>query len=236
MKVLALETSGTMGGVAIMDSEAGLLAESRINVKAVSHSERLMNEVHVTLQKCGLTIRDIDALAVAVGPGSFTGLRIGVASAKGLAFITRMPVVGVSSLEALAWSVGGLVAPMFDARRSEVYCGVYRCDPLIGPEAVIAEAAWKPEALAEHLAGLEQRLTLAGDGALAYRAVFEAALGRHAVFAPPHQMASSPAALAHLGLMRAMRGETRAGDIVMPAYIRKSEAELRHPDNAKARL
>ena len=227
MRVLAIETASTLGGVAVMDSTAGLLAESRLNVKAVSHSERLMAEVDAVLGRCGLTLGDIDALVSSVGPGSFTGLRIGIATVKGIAFATGARVVGVSSLEALAWGAGGpLVCPTFDARRKEVYAGVFRV-LTGGLERVIGEAAYAPEALALKLAGLDEPVVLAGEGALIYRAVFESALGGSAIYAPPHRMVPSPSALAHLGLMRAMAGEYTDGERLAPAYIRKSEAELR---------
>ncbi len=165
MRVLAIETSSTLGGVAIMDSEAGLLGESRLNVKAVSHSERLMAEVDTVLGRCGLTLGDIGCLVAAVGPGSFTGLRIGIATVKGIAFATGARVVGVSSLEALAWGAAesALVCPTFDARRKEVYAAVYRVSPG-GLERVIGEAAYAPGALATKLAGLGATVVLAGEG------------------------------------------------------------------------
>lgn len=229
MKVLAIETSSTLGGVAIMDSVSGLLIESRINVRAVTHSERLMAEVDGALMKCGIGLSpDIDALVVAVGPGSFTGLRIGLSTVKGLAFSTGLPTVAVPSLEAFAWGIGGVRAlcPMFDARKKAVYAGVFRAGA-DGLERIVAESACTAAELACKLLALDEDIVLAGDGAIVYREVFVDLLGRRAVFAPPHQMVSSPAALAHLGLLRALRAEYTPADALGPVYMRRAEAELK---------
>jgi tRNA threonylcarbamoyladenosine biosynthesis protein TsaB len=227
VRVLGIETATMLGGVAVMDDEAGLVAEVRTNVKA-THSERLMRELDQMLRRAGLALGDLDALAVSAGPGSFTGLRIGLATAKGLAFATGLPVVAVPTLEAFAWGVaapGTAVCPMLDARKREVYAGVFRRE---GDEMarLLPEGAIAPGALAEHLAAYETVL-LAGEGAVLYRGVFEKRLGPRLLWAPPHQLVPSPAAVAHLGLRLAARGAPDDAASLSPRYLRKSEAELK---------
>lgn len=231
MKVLAIDTSGILGGVAIMDSDTGLLVESRVNVKAVAHSERLMTEVDGALARCGLGLSELDALVVAAGPGSFSGIRIGIATVKGLAFATGIKAVAVSSLEAFAWGIGGggcIVSTMFDARKKAVYGAGYRCGAG-GVGHIIAEAAYPAPELAHKLLELGEDIILAGDGAIAYKEVFSEILGDRAVFAPPHQMVPSPSALAHLGILAAQRGEYTQADVLGPVYMRRPEAEVKLP-------
>src|SRR3990172_5227689 len=130
MRLLAIETSTMLGGAAIMDSESGLLVESRLNVR-VAHSERLMTEIDACLKKAGLSIGDIDSFAASSVPGSFTGLRIGLSTLKGLAYATGKPVVAVPTLESMAWNIPFCphpVCPLLDARKKEVYAGAFLWD------------------------------------------------------------------------------------------------------------
>src|ERR1700690_1829481 len=127
MKILSVETSTMLGGVAVMDSQAGLIAEIKLNVKT-THSERLMTAISQVLSQSGIDLRGIDAFAVASGPGSFTGLRIGLSTVKGLSYATGKPVVTVPTLEAFAWNFPYSMYPvclMLDARRGEVYSALF---------------------------------------------------------------------------------------------------------------
>ena len=122
MKILAIETSTMLGGVAIADDSAGLIAEVRLNVKS-THSERLMMEIDHVLKQSFLKMSDIDVFAIAVGPGSFTGLRIGLSTVKGLSYATGKPIVSVPTLEAFAWNFPYCrypVCTLLDARKKEV--------------------------------------------------------------------------------------------------------------------
>ena len=128
MKILAIETSTMLGGIAIADDSAGLIAEVRLNVKS-THSERLMTEINHVLQQSGLTVDDIDIFGVAIGPGSFTGLRIGLSTAKGFSYATGKPIVSVPTLEAFAWNFPYCRHPvciMLDARKGEVYAALFQ--------------------------------------------------------------------------------------------------------------
>ena len=116
MKLLAIETSTMLGGIAVMEDNT-LIAESRMNVKA-THSERIMADIDNALRRSGFTIDDIDVFGIASGPGSFTGLRVGLSTLKGLSYATGKKVVSVSTLEAFAWNVpfsSHLICPLLDA-------------------------------------------------------------------------------------------------------------------------
>ncbi len=229
MKILAIETSTMLGGVAVMDDVKGLLVEVRASVKA-GHSGKLMPEIDDALKRASLGLGDIDALCVTTGPGSFTGLRIGLSTVKGLAYSTGLPVVAVPTLEALAWNFPDFpcpVCPMLDARKKEVYAGIFRTNA-DGIVRLMDEASIRPEALALALKEHE-KVVLLGEAVGLYREVFTAALGDRALFAPPHLMAPSPAASAELGLAMALRGEFKDPVALAPFYIRKSEAELKKP-------
>jgi tRNA threonylcarbamoyladenosine biosynthesis protein TsaB len=229
MKILAIETSTMLGGVAVMDDEKGLISESRSTVKA-GHSGRLMPEIDGVLKRVSLTLSDIDALAVTTGPGSFTGLRVGLSTVKGLSYSTGIPVVAVPTLEAFAWNFPNCahpVCPMLDARKKEVYAGIF--DTSANAIArIMEEASIKPVELASRLQEYE-KVMLIGEGAVLYKDVFIDKLGDRALFAPGHLMAPSPAAAAELALGKALKGEFTDPETLSPFYIRKSEAELKKP-------
>ncbi|MGC2064183.1 MAG: tRNA (adenosine(37)-N6)-threonylcarbamoyltransferase complex dimerization subunit type 1 TsaB [Thermodesulfovibrionales bacterium] len=225
MKILAIETSTMLGGIAIADDRRGLIAEARLNVKT-THSERLMTVIGQVVEQSGLLLGEIDIFAVASGPGSFTGLRIGLSTAKGLAYATERPIVTVPTLEAFAWNLPFSRYPvciMLDARRGEVYTALFRWE---GEQFIreIGETSVKPE---EMLARLQGTVLFAGEGAIVYRDRIIAARGSRAVFAPADKMVPSPASLAMRGLSRAAAGEFTDPFGAIPLYIRKSEAEVK---------
>jgi tRNA threonylcarbamoyladenosine biosynthesis protein TsaB len=225
MKILAIETSTLFGGVAILDESEGLLTEVRLNVKT-THSERLMTVIHDALRQSFLEISDIDVFGVAIGPGSFTGLRIGLSTVKGFSYATGKPIVSVPSLEAFAWNFPYSSHPvciMFDARKKEVYAAVFRWRD--GEfKRIIHEASLPPSALVETLEG---PVLFAGEGALLYQETIRRIAGENALFPPPHCMVPSPANVAYLGLQKALRGDFSEPVSLVPLYIRKSEAEVK---------
>ncbi|HAK88276.1 MAG TPA: tRNA (adenosine(37)-N6)-threonylcarbamoyltransferase complex dimerization subunit type 1 TsaB [Nitrospiraceae bacterium] len=224
MKLLAIETSTMLGGVAIMDGDA-LITESRLNVK-VTHSERLMTGIGYALAQSSLKIEDIDVFAVAIGPGSFTGLRVGLSTVKGLVYATGKRLVSVPTLEAFAWNMpfsGYDVCPLLDARKKEVYAGIFRwADD--GFVRVMSEQAIKIDALTSSITGTTIFL---GEGALIYKDVIKANLGAKAFFASPQHMVPSPANTAYLGMKKAAAGEFEEPTALAPMYLRKSEAEMK---------
>ncbi|WP_432822429.1 tRNA (adenosine(37)-N6)-threonylcarbamoyltransferase complex dimerization subunit type 1 TsaB [Trichloromonas sp.] len=223
--LLVVDTATPAGSVALSRGTT-LLGEIALNLRK-THTDRLLVIVQQLLQDAGLAVGQLDAFGVVLGPGSFTGLRVGVATVKGLALATGKPVVGVSSLATLAMQVPFSAFPvcaLLDARKSEVYAGLFgwkddRLEPL-GEESVLP-----PSRLLESL-DLDQDLVFVGDGALAYRDLIVERLGSRAHFAPwPLHMprASSAAVLALDGLRRQQAIPLEA---LTPAYIRPSEAEV----------
>jgi tRNA threonylcarbamoyladenosine biosynthesis protein TsaB len=207
MRVLAVETSSLAGGVALLDDER-LVAEYLLDV-SVTHSERLMSAVDRVLADARWTARELTGLAVAVGPGSFTGLRIAVSTVKGLALALDLPVAAVPTLDAMAAALPWAalpVCPVLGARKGEVYASCYRWDG----RAMRRE--WDYLALSPD--------ALAGDGAGAIRSPY-------ARLVPAPRRLPSPACVAILGLDRLRRGETVGAAALSPLYLRPSEAELR---------
>jgi tRNA threonylcarbamoyladenosine biosynthesis protein TsaB len=217
VRLLAVETSTLAGGVALLEGER-LRGEYLLDVSA-THSERLMPAIDRLLGDAGLGAPDLQALAVAVGPGSFTGLRIGLSAVKGLALALGIPVAAVPTLDAMAVSLPFAslpVCPVLDARRGEVYACLYRWD------GGAMQREWEYLALSpDDLATrLDEPTILLGDGAHLIKTP-------HARFAPPHRRVPSPGAVAVLGVERLARGDTVVAGDLIPIYLRPSEAELK---------
>ncbi len=224
MKILAIDTASTTGSVAVVDGET-LLAEITV-ARRETHSKRLMDMIDSALDMAGLTMERVDGFAFTKGPGSFTGLRIGLSIVKALAFASAKPMVGVSSLAVLALQtpdVSRLICPMMDARNKELYCARYRlADGELIP--VVAEKALSPEASAS---GITEPCLLIGDGAYRYRAFFESRIGDYARFASPADGVPRALTVARLSLDRFHAQQTDCVRTVVPVYLRKSYAELK---------
>ncbi|MBA4348362.1 MAG: tRNA (adenosine(37)-N6)-threonylcarbamoyltransferase complex dimerization subunit type 1 TsaB [Thermodesulfovibrio sp.] len=224
MKLLAIETSTMLGGVAIVD-EYTLVAESRMNVK-VTHSERIMSEIDHVLMQSGLNINDIDVFGIAIGPGSFTGLRVGLSTVKGLVYATGKKLVSVSTLEAFAWNVpfsSHQVCPLLDARKKEVYVGLFRW--VDGDFIRVMEE--KVVRIENLLSVINCPTIFLGEGAIIYKESIENKLGNIALFAPPQKMVPSPSNVAYLCMRKAKRGEFSDPVSLVPFYLRRSEAETK---------
>jgi tRNA threonylcarbamoyladenosine biosynthesis protein TsaB len=232
MKILAIEISTMLGGIAIVDDLQGLIAEMRLNVKT-THSERLMTGVEHVLKQSGLTISDIDAFAVAIGPGSFTGLRIGLSTVKGFSYATGKPIVSVPTLEALAWNFPYCrypVCTMLDARKKEVYAALFSWEDsdfrrLINELSIKAERLL--EIINEKLKKLHDKILFTGEGSLIYKDEILKIMGAKAIFASSEKIVPSPASVACLGMRKAIKGEFSEPISLVPFYIRKSEAEIK---------
>jgi tRNA threonylcarbamoyladenosine biosynthesis protein TsaB len=214
---MAVETSTLAGGVALLDEER-VIGEYLLDVR-ITHSERLMPAIDRLLRDAGWTTGSLEGLAVAVGPGSFTGLRIGLSAVKGLAWALGIAVAAVPTLDAMAASLPFAalpVCPVLDARKDEVYCSRYRWD------GVTMRREW--DYLALPLATLAERLTeptiLLGERA-------QAIPSRHARVAPPHRRMPSAASVGVLGLARFHAGDVVSAAALSPFYLRPSEAELK---------
>jgi tRNA threonylcarbamoyladenosine biosynthesis protein TsaB len=223
MKLLGVESATLSGGVALLDGDR-LLGEITLNI-ALTHSERLMSAVDRLLADCGLAPADLDGLAVSVGPGSFTGLRVGIATVKALAMALDLPIAAVPTLDALASRLpfaDAPVCPILDARKGEVYLSLYRWrDGGMARE-------WDYLALPPELAAarLDAPVILLGDGIEACRPWLDR-LGADARVAPAAQRMPSAASVAVLGRAALSAGEGVGADSLAPLYLRPSEAELK---------
>jgi tRNA threonylcarbamoyladenosine biosynthesis protein TsaB len=214
---MAVETSTLAGGVALLDGER-LIGEYLLDVR-VTHSERLMPAIDRLLRDAGWTTASLEGLAVAVGPGSFTGLRIGLSAVKGLAWALGLSVAAVPTLDALAAALPFAalpVCPVLRARKDEVYCSRYHWD------GATMRREWdylalSPEALASRLT---EPTILVGDAA-------HVVVSRHARVAPAHRLVPSAAAVGVLGLARFRAGQAVSADELSPFYLRPPEAELK---------
>ncbi len=217
MRVLAVETSTLAGGAALLDGDR-VIGHYLLDV-SITHSERLMVAVDRLLGDAGWTPRDLHGLAVAVGPGSFTGLRIGLSAVKGLAVALGIPIAAVPTLDAMAALLpfSALpVCPILDARKHEVYASLYRWDG----GAMRREWDYLAVAPGELARLLVEPTVLLGDAAAAIASP-------HARLAPPSHRAPSPACVGLLGAARLRAGDTVAAADLVPIYLRPSEAELK---------
>lgn len=225
MRILAIETSTMTGSIAIM-SEDGLIAETTLNIRA-THSERLMIAIDKTLDISMCSLNDMDAFSVSIGPGSFTGLRIGLSTIKGLAYVTGKPVVAVPTLDAFASRLSlcsYLVCPMLDARKKEVYTALYRFNNDSTMVKIIEDTAIPPEAL---LSRIKEKTVFLGDGAIIYRDLIIEKLSDMALFAPLPMQIPSAATVAEIGIKMLKAGKVSEINSLVPKYIRRSEAELK---------
>lgn len=225
MKILALDSSGMVASVALAEDDT-LLAEYTVNYKK-THSQTLLPMLDEVARMTELDLASIDAIAVAAGPGSFTGLRIGSATAKGLGLALEKPLVSVPTVEALAYNLydtKGLICPIMDARRSQVYTGIYRYEEhrLITVEGQMAIAM---EELLEKLNQAGEEVTFLGDGVPVFRAMIEETLKAPFSFAPAHMNRQRAAAVAALGLLYYKEGRTEDPAEHRPDYLRVSQAE-----------
>lgn len=226
MKILGIETATLAGGVALME-EGGLIAEYRLHVE-LRYSERLLSAIDRLFAESKTALSDLDAIAVSIGPGSFTGLRVGLATAKGLATGGDKPLVLVPTLEAMAAAFPyskALVAPMISARRDEVYWALFDLESG-APERLCPDAASAPLEALDRIVSFDREIVFVGDGAMKYR---EDILEGHpsALFAPRALQFPSPASVAELGLLRFAQGKISSPADAAPAYLRASQAELK---------
>ena len=225
MVTLAFDTSTKTESVAVLRGEI-LLVEQFINT-GKNHGETLLPVIENILSVAGVRIDEIELLAVTIGPGSFTGLRVGVSTAKGLALSEGTPIVGVSTLDALASNVTSsniTICPMLYARKKEVYAAFYRLSRTGSLERMTDERVISPEML---LAGIDEDILCLGDGALAYGDLIRLMMTDKAHFVPGplnHIRASS---VGLIGLKKFHDGDTLNAVRVAPRYLRLSEAETK---------
>lgn len=234
MKILALDSSGIVASVAVVEDDT-LLAEYTVNYKK-THSQTLLPMLDEVAKMTELDLSTIDAIAVAAGPGSFTGLRIGSATAKGLALALKKPLVAVPTVEALAYNLydtNGLICPIMDARRNQVYTGIYRFEnhKLVTLEDQMAVSITD---LLDKLNERGEPVTFLGDGV----PVFEKTIGENLkvphTFAPAHVNKQRAAAVAALGEIYYREGKLQSAAEHTPEYLRVSQAERERAEKQKA--
>ena len=224
MKIIALESSAVTASAAVTEDEK-LLAQSFQN-SGLTHSATLMPMVADLLKNTGLTLEEMDVVAVAAGPGSFTGVRIGVAAAKGLAWPGDKPCAPCSTLESMAWQcahLDGEICAAMDARRSQVYCARFLAEH--GELARITEdRAIGLEELVEEVRASGRTQILVGDGAhLAQKTLAER--GLPCVLMPPHLLYQTAWGVARCALRLAREGKLVSAAAMAPSYHRLSQAE-----------
>jgi len=224
VKILALESSALAASVAICEDES-LVAQS-FQKTGLTHSATLMPMAEDMLKNAGWSLDEVDVIAVAVGPGSFTGLRIGVSAAKGLAWALDKPCAACSTLESMAWQVahmGGHICPVMDARRAQVYNARFAAEN--GCIARLTEdRAISLDELAEEVKGTGEKQVLVGDGALLCYNKFQQ-LGIPSVMAPEHLRFQTAWGVARQALELSKVGKLVSASALAPEYHRLSQAE-----------
>lgn len=232
MIILGIETATMQVGCAVGGVE-GVLA-SFTAARGRRHAETLVPAVQFVCDQAQLGLDEVSVVAVDIGPGLFTGLRVGVATAKALALALRVPMVGLSSLDLLAFALhhtDGLIATVVDARRGEVFAALYRPVPG-GVQQVAAPRVCGPNELASELMAMGEDCLLVGDGAMRYAAAFDDT--RHLQIADGAFAHPSPAALVQLAHSRAVREEFVHSSELEPMYLRKADAEINWERRASA--
>ena len=225
MNILAIDTSGVTAGVALLQ-DRNLLAEVFLNVGR-NHSEVLLPSMDQLLTAAGLKLVDVDAFACTVGPGSFTGIRIGVSTVKGLALAFGRPVVALSALEVLASAAVGvqrMICPMIDAKKEQVYAASYTHMDGESLTRIIPEQLVKADDFLNMITG---EAVFIGTGALKYGDAVRRRLGDRGCFAAHHLHQVRAAAVGALAVRKAAAGELTDAVKLVPLYLRRSEAEER---------
>ena len=231
MKVLALDSSGLVASVAVVEEDgvnSSLLAEYTVNYKK-THSQTLLpmlDEIAVMIE---LDLNTVDAIAVAAGPGSFTGLRIGSATAKGLGLALGKPLVHIPTLDALAYNLYGterIICPLMDARRNQVYTGIYEFKEN-GLHVLEPQMAVSIQEIAKKLQALRREVVFLGDGVPVYRHCLTEVLmaGQQFSFAPAHLSRQRAGAVGTLALQYFREGRTETAMEHKPDYLRLPQAE-----------
>lgn len=234
MKILALDSSGLVASVAVMEDET-MLAEFTMNYKK-THSQTLLPMLDEMAKMIELDLNTVDAIAVAGGPGSFTGLRIGSATAKGLGLALKKPLISIPTVDGLAYNLCGtekIVCPLMDARRNQVYTGIYEFEgnslKVLEPQMAVDISV-----IAEKLNTLGREVIFLGDGYPVYEKKLEELMRVPYMAAPPHMSRQRAGALAALAFAYAKEGKTESAKEHQPDYLRLSQAERERAEKEKA--
>ena len=225
MKILAIEASSLVASVAILTDDI-ITAEYTMNHK-ITHSQTLMPMIDEIVRRTETNLRELDAIAVSGGPGSFTGLRIGSATGKGLGQALDIPLIHVPTLDAMAYNAfgyDGLICPIMDARRSQVYTGIYSFEPE-GFKIYLESSAIGIEELITILNDMNRKVVFIGDGIPVFRELIDDTAKFEHVFALANMNRQRAASVAVLGAKYYLEGRTEDAQMHLPEYLRVSQAE-----------
>ena len=225
MKILGVDSSGLAASAAVLSGDT-VVAEFTVNNKK-THSQTLLPMIKEVVDFSGIPLEELDAIAVAAGPGSFTGLRIGAATAKGLGLALDKPIIPVPTVDGLAYQLFGtsmIICPMMDARRKQVYTGFYRFE---GSEMKVLkeQCAQSVEDTLIQLMEYNEPVVFLGDGVPVYKEEILEKMGDLAIFAPAHANRQRAAAVGTLAQVYFAQGIYESADEFVPEYLRKSQAE-----------
>lgn len=224
MRILGIESSSLVASVAVVTDDV-MTAEYTVNFKK-THSQTLLPMIDEVVNMLGIELDSVDAIAVSGGPGSFTGLRIGSATAKGLGFAMKKPLVQVPTVDAMAYNLFEsdlLICPIMDARRNQVYTGLYRCKEDL--KVVKAQCAMDMGELVRELDERGETVVFLGDGVPVYRPLIGEMMKTPHLFAPAHMNRQRAGAVAALGAKYLVEGKVVTAEEFKPDYLRKSQAE-----------
>lgn len=241
MKIIAIDSSGLVASVAIVEDD-NLIAEYNVQFKK-THSQTLLPMLDELKSMVELDLDTVDAIAISKGPGSFTGLRIGSATAKGLSWAMNVPIVEIGTLEGMACNLYGtdaLICPMMDARRNQVYTGIFSYEYLDNGYKLIThekECAIAVEEIIDKVCKLSNELNkkvvLLGDGVPVYDSIIKANMTGEYSYAPAHMNRQRAAAFAYLALDKLKNGEVVNSYEHSPEYLRLSQAERERNEGIK---
>jgi len=225
MNILAVETSTMVGSIALSNDDH-LIAEYQIGINS-TYSEVLLPCIDHLLCHAKSTIQEVDGFALALGPGSFTALRIGLSVIKGLALSLQKPIVGIPSLDGLAQNVCFstlLICPLLNARKGEVYTAFYKWEEQSTMKKLTPDRAIAPERLLDEI---QEKVIFLGDGSVLYREVIVKRLKKKAFFAPVHLHNPRASSIANLASEKFKNKEIMDSDSLAPLYVRAPEAEIK---------
>lgn len=226
MKIIALDSSGLVASVAVAEDE-NLIAEYNIQYKK-THSQTLLPMLDEIKRMTELDLSTVDAIALAAGPGSFTGLRIGSATAKGLGLALNIPIIEIPTLEGLAYNLygaAGCICPIMDARRGQVYTGIYEFGKDWTLKEIEPQCAVAIEEIASGLNNLGREVMFLGDGVPVFAERLSQLMTVPYSFAPAHMNRQRAASVAALGMIYYKMGKTVPAGEHAPIYLRLSQAE-----------
>jgi tRNA threonylcarbamoyladenosine biosynthesis protein TsaB len=227
--ILSADTSGKTAAIALLDNEK-IIASYTINT-GLTHSQKLLPLIEQMLVTVGVDISEIDCFAISNGPGSFTGLRIGISTIKAIAHVLNKPIIEVSTLDALSFnfpSFTDYVCPIIDARRQEVYTAVYK-----NGKKVLDDCNIKLEELLNFYKDKKGKIIFLGDGVLSYKDIIEKALPKRATFAPNHLLLQNASSVGMVALKEIKSGNIKSYKDIKVSYLKKTQPEQEKEKNIK---